>query len=317
MSYRSSWSLPILALTLLPTLAACSSSTKQEPQVASSAGQSNYALRYPTSVDSLRTEYGTKRQEAQTMTGNFARYPDELAGTKSEDVWPVLERADEAGRSGAYVEERRSLEHVRTFFTEERDDISRRVGGAAQYVAQQKGCANADVGGAANAALKDAVDKRIEKRLREHNEGHAALERLRPMLGKEKSEKIEKQADEIAEASYVVHIALPEIKTRLNAQLAEAEQVRKTLDAGLTSEGQYQATPGVTEADKKASNDRVAALNRSKGQLDGVVAQGQELSKRMDDDIKAAQKEYADAFAALKARMQSSSGAAAAPPPAR
>ena len=33
------------------------------------------------------------------------------------------------------------------------------------------------------------------------------------------------------------------------------------------------------------SNDRVAALNQSKGQLDGVVAQGKELSKRMDADI--------------------------------
>jgi hypothetical protein len=52
----------------------------------------------------------------------------------------------------------------------------------------------------------------------------------------------------------------------------------------------------------------------SKGQLDSVAAQGQELSKRMDADIKDAQKEYADAFAALKARWQSAGGAAAPAP---
>jgi hypothetical protein len=315
MTYRSSWPLLALALVSMPGLMACSSSTKQEPVVASSAGQSNYALRYPNSVDALRNEYGTKRQEAHAFVGNFARYPDELSGARAEDVWPVLERADEAGRSGSYVQERRSLENVRAFFNEERDDIGRRVAGSAQYVAQQKGCANVEVGGAANAALKDAVDKRIEKRLREHNEGHAALERLRPTLGKERSEKLEKQADEVAEASYLVYVALPDAKTRLNAQLTEVEQVRKTLDAGLTSEGKFQATPGITEVDRKASNDRVTALNRSKGQLDSVAAQGQELSKRIDADLKDAQKEYADAFAALKARWQSSGGAAPAPAP--
>lgn len=313
MTHRTSWPLLALALAAMPGFVACSSSTKQEPVVASAAGQSNYALHYPTAVDTLRTDYGTKRQEARTLVGNFPRYPDEMSGARSEDVWPVLERADEAGRSGSYVQERRSLENVRTFFNEERDDIGRRVAGSAQYVAQQKGCANVEVGGAANAALKDAVDKRIEKRLREHNEGQAALERLRPTLGKERSDKLEKQADEVAEASYLVYIALPEIKTRLNEQLAEAEQVRKTLDAGLTSEGQFQATPGITDVDRKASNDRVTALNSSKGKLDGVVAQGQELSKRLDADIKDAQKEYADAFAALKTRFQSSGGAAPAP----
>lgn len=311
MSHRPLWQLLVLALASLPALA-CSSSNNKEPVVASSAGQSNYAVRYPSSLDGLRNDYSTKRQDAHTLVGNFARYPDELSGSAPEDVWPVLQGADEAGRSGSYAQERRSLEQVRTFFTEERDDISRRVAGSAQYAAQQKGCTNVEVGGAAGAALKDAIDKRIEKRLREHNEGHAALERIRTKLGKERADKLEKQADEIAEASYLVYVGLSDIKTRLNAQLAEADQIKKTLDASLASEGQFQATPGVTEGDKKASNDRVAALNKSKGDIDAVVAQGKELSKRIDADIKEAQKEYADAFAALKARWQSPG---AAPPP--
>jgi hypothetical protein len=309
MTLRLSWPLLVGALAL-PALAACSSSNKPEPAVASAAGQSNYALRYPAAVDALRNEYSTKRQDARTLGGNFARYPDELAGARPDEVWPVLERADEAGRSASYVQERRSLEQVKTFFNEERDDIGRRVGGSAQYVAQQKGCANADVGGAATAALKDAVDKRIEKRMRDHNEAHASLERLRPGLGKERADKLEKQADEVAEASYLVHVGLVDVKNRLNAYLADADEVRKTLDAGLTAEGQFQAKPGLADADRKASNDRVTALNQSKGQLDGVVAQGRELAARMEDDIKAAQKEYADAFAALKARWQGGGGGA-------
>ncbi|HEU4406288.1 MAG TPA: hypothetical protein VFS43_13570 [Polyangiaceae bacterium] len=311
MSYRPTWHLLALALTALPSLAACSSSNNKEPAVASSAGQSNYAVRYPSALDGVRTDYGTKRQDAHTLTGNFARYPDELSGASAEDVWPVLQGADEAGRSGSYVQERRSLEQVRTFFNEEKDEIGRKVAGSAQYVAQQKGCSNVEVGGAANAALKDAVDKRIEKRLREHNEGHAALEKVRHKLGKDKADKLEKQADEVAEASYLVHVALPEVKAKLNAQLAEANDVKKTLDASLTSEAQFQATPGVTEGDKKASNDRVTALNKAKGEIDSVVAQGQELSKRIDADMKEAQKEYADAFAALKARWQQAPAAGA------
>jgi len=281
----------------------CASSSRQEPVVASAAKQTAYAASYPTELQRLQSDFTRYRQEAHTGASEFGRYPDELKKPSWELVLTMIEHADEAGKSSAYVSEQRAQQPVKTFFTEEREEIGKRVGGSAQYAAQQKGC-NADVGGAANAALKEAVEKRLEKRSRSTNEAHTLLEREHVALGKENLTALEKQADTISNASYAVSVALSDIKVRLNERVTDTDQVQTTLDTSIREENEFQAKAGRTDPEKKASSDRVKTLTQSQAQLASTTAQSKELLQRIDKEISEAQKEYADALAVLKSKVK-------------
>jgi len=53
-------------------------------------------------------------------------------------VATIVDRADESGRSADYVEAHRELERTQKFFSQERDDITRRVAGSTQYAFTKK-----------------------------------------------------------------------------------------------------------------------------------------------------------------------------------
>src|ERR1043165_4049089 len=131
-----------LSVAIASLVLGATACTKQQPQIltASSADQSSYALRYPDSMASARAELGTIETQTETAKGDFAKYPDALTNPSWPDVLKVYTAADEAGKTTAYVEE---LEHARAvtqFYVEEKDELNRRVGGAAQYAVKQKEC---------------------------------------------------------------------------------------------------------------------------------------------------------------------------------
>ena len=291
---------PLLVASII--LGGCASSNKPEPVVASSSSQSNYASRYPSELLALETGFASQQQDARAVIAAMPRMPDDVKSTDGPTLASIYAAADDAGRTSSYVDEKRRLANVQTFFTEERTEISQRVAGSADYAAKQKGCTNADVGGAAAGALKEAIDKRIEKRLRAHNEAHTLIERNRVSLGRESATLLEKQADDVASTSYIVSVGLVETKVKIKAYVDDAEGVRKGADKFIADESAFQSTPGRTDADKKASQDRVNAMNQSKGQLDSAIAQGNELLKRADNDVNAIQGDYKNAFSALQAK---------------
>ncbi|HKQ68568.1 MAG TPA: hypothetical protein VJT73_04480 [Polyangiaceae bacterium] len=272
---------------------------KIEPQVASSAGQANYAADYPGALQSTSNDYVNAEGELRRLTTEFPKYPEQLKDPPWTVVQSVVARADEAGRSASYVSARREEENTAAFFTQEKDEITRRVAGSAQYVVKKKEC-DVDVSGAVASSLRESVDRQLEKRLRAHDDAHLIIERYRDTLGKPNAAALEKQADDISLASYTANIRTVELKVEVARLLDEANQVKKTLDQGVADERVFQSEPGRTAAEKKASNERIAKMEDGKVRIDGAVPKLQVLAKEIDQRNDAMKKEYSDAFDALK-----------------
>jgi hypothetical protein len=257
---------------------------------------------YPAALQSTANDYVNTEGDVRRITTDFPKYPDQL----KDPPWPVVQnvvsRADEAGRSGAYVDARRDVDQTRDFFTEEKDEITRKVAGSAQYALKKKECGSCevDVGPAVASSLREAVDKQLDKRLRAHNDAQLLVERYRDSLGKANATALEKQADDISAASYATFIRSVELKVRATRLLDEANQIKKTLDQGIADERAFQAEPGRKEGDKKASNERIAKMEDGKVRIEAAIPPLQNLVKEIDQRNQAMAKEYNDAFDALK-----------------
>lgn len=297
---RSIFLLPVVTLALGSAMGC---QPKREPEVASSAGEASYAIAYPAELSTVASGFDEHRREGTKLAAGFTGYPDQLKDANKAQVLQVIERADEAGRSSSYVERAKQMEQVTSFFDAEKDEINKKVGGSAQYVAKQKGC-DVDVYGTVAKSLKDSVDKQVEKRQRDRNEAQLIIERYRVSLGKPNAAALEKQADEISRASYLVNVELVERKNKLTAMIGESDRVKKTSDSFIERERAFQAEPGRTDPEKKASDERITAMNQSKSAVDAAVTQAKTQLADIDNKIKASQKEYADAIAALKARFK-------------
>jgi hypothetical protein len=140
----------------------------------------------------------------------------------------------------------------------------------------------------------------LEKRLRAHSDAHTLIERYRESLGKANATALEKQADDISEASYATFIRATELKARATTLVQEAAQVQKTLDQSIAEERAFQAEAGRAAGDKKASAERVAKMEDAKVRIDRAVPALQSLEKEIDQRNTALKKEYGDALEALR-----------------
>jgi len=285
-----------LLISLALTLVACASQ-QTEPQLASSAAQPAYAAAYPDELQSAAKEFGDDRNEGRTLTAGFQQRAGELKGPADPNVMStIIDRADESGRSQGFAARRGENENARTFWDEERQPITGRVAGAAQNKVSESKCENTDVGGAVAYSLKDGVDKQLEKRLRAKNEAQVVVERYKLSLGQANAAVAQKLADDVAEASYIVNVALPNEKLRLTKLLAD----KSTID----EEKAFQQEKGRTDAEKKASEDRIANLNKARTNLANAVVNGEVATRGIDDQLKAAKAEYDAAIKALKDQIK-------------
>jgi hypothetical protein len=282
---------------------ACASQ-KVEPQVASSAAQTHYAVAYPDQLQSTTNDYVNTEGDVRRITTDFPKYPGQLKDPPWPLVVTIINRADEAGRSASYVEARREFEATHSFFTQEREEITRRMAGSAQYVIKKKECEDVDVSGAISSSFKEGVEKQLDKRLRAHSDAHMLIERYRESLGKTNATALEKQADDISEASYATFIRATELKARATALLQEAAQVQKTLDQSVAEERAFQAETGRAAADKKASAERVAKMEDAKVRIDRAIPPLQSLEKEIDQRNAALKKEYGEALDALRKAVE-------------
>src|SRR3954471_15055863 len=183
-------------IALLVAALAVGCSQQPAPAFASSANETSYAERYPAALLALRTEFASDEAKAREIFGGFQNYPGALSNPDGEQVLGVVTRADAAGKSGAYAQQAQENQSVSRFFSEEKDSLNQKVGGAAQYAAKQKEC-TVDVASPAIGALDKGVDKALETRLLDHTEAHRYIEDHQDALGKPNLEKLEKQADDI------------------------------------------------------------------------------------------------------------------------
>lgn len=294
---------PLVPIALLVSALSSGCTQKPQPAFASSASESAYAERYPTALLSARTEFAADESKARELFGGFSKYPAQLTAPDGEQTLAVVERADAAGKSGSYAQAMDEQASVSRFWSEEKDGINQKVGGAAQYAAKQKEC-TVDVASPAIGALDRSVSKAQEDRLRDREEAHRYIEDHQDALGKPNLEKLEKQADEISLASYLVHVRVKELKTELSRLADESSDVKKTLKRSTDENQAVLANAGASKGAKTTAQARIDAANKAGSGLDIEVEQAKRAGEEMDVRIDKLQKDYDQALDALKKSLK-------------
>ncbi len=290
-----------IALFATALLSACT--TQPAPAFASAANESGYAERYPTALLGARTEFAADETRAREIFGDFPKYPGVLTNPDGERVSTLVSRADAAGKSGAYAQQMEEQSHVSRFFSEEKDGLNQKVGGAAQYAAKQKEC-TVDVASPAVGALDHGVDKAMEDRLRDHDEAQRYIEDHQDALGKANLEKLQKQAGDITLASYLVHVRVKQIKLELSRLIAESSDVKTTL---ARSDADAQAVLTDSAASKQAktiAQKRSDAAKKASTGLDIEVEQAKRAVQEMDARSEKLDKDYSAALDALQKALK-------------
>ena len=292
----------LVAACLALSTAACSNQ-KPEPQVASSAGMEGYASRYPNKLAATRGQFDQQESQANQLTGAFATYPDQVDKPNWSDYSTMVDLADSSGRSQAYVDRAKADNDVKDFFSDKKDKIEQKVGGAANYAAKQKSC-NVELYGPTSHALETSIDKQLEERMRDRNEAESYIEDHQDSLGKTNIDKLKKQADDIAYASYLSNVASVQTKVDLQRMVAEASDVKKTLERSIKEEQAASTDASLTDAEKKAAQQRLQADQDAESRIDSELSQAQTVMKQLDDRIKKLKDEYDQALKALKQKIQ-------------
>ncbi|MCA9598804.1 MAG: hypothetical protein KC776_36080 [Myxococcales bacterium] len=299
----------LVALVLSFAPLACSQ-PKVEPVVASSSGEVGYAATYPDALASTRGRLSSQETQARQLFAAFSTYPAELDKTDWKKVGEVYAAADSAGKSADYVKQVRENQIVEDFFDDEKDEISKKVAGAASYAAKQKGCQSTDgVYGSASHALEKSVEKQLEDRLREHSEAHRIIEDNGEALGKANKDKLEKQADDLTFASYLANVGVVQTKVDLKRLYDEGQNVKSTLERSIEEAKAVEADAGRSDADKKAATKRREAAEAAKGRIDSELSQAEHVLKETDDRTAALKAEYDKAYEELKNAVEQKASA--------
>jgi len=294
--------------------AAAGCASQQQPALyASAADQPAYAERFPAELAATRARYAEDEKELGRLTGEFAKYPDALKKPSWPAVTNVVEEADKAGKSGDYAAGRAEGDSVRAFYTGEGTALKRKVGGAAEHAAKEKSCDDVELYGPTAGALDRGMDQQLEERLRGHSAAHRAIEDQQDALGKPNLETLEKQADEIALASYLANVRLRAYKGGLDAALADASGVKSTLEREIKEADEVAASPSASKGAKQTAEKRKTAATSALSSLDAEVNQAKALSEELEKRNDEAKKGYEKAYEALKDALEAK---AKAEPPA-
>ena len=280
---------------------ACS---KQEPALyASSAGDGSYAERYPAMLASLRNGHFEAEKEAYTLAGEFSKYPDELKEPSWTHVEDVVRKADAAGAGADFAAGMGETQTVRTFYTEEKDVLRQKVGGSAEHAAKEKNC-DVELYGPIGGALDRSVEQQLEDRRRGRSAAHRAIEDHEDALGKPNVEKLEKQADSIALASYLVQVRIPQTKREIDQRIADASDVKATLERTQEESKAVLDNPNASKNAKDLAQKRADAARTAHASLDSEVEQAKKLGEELEQRAKATREQYEKARDALLQAIQ-------------
>lgn len=296
---RSSHLVLCACFSMLPTLA-CS---KQPPPLTAASGEHpGYAEQYPTRLTTLRTRFAADEAKVQAALPQLEPAAAKLEKSDPATLAKLFELADAEGKSSAYAIQALESETVSRFWDEEKQPLHQKIGGAVAYAGKQKECSKEcsdDLGGVAAGASDRAVEKQLEERQQRVGEIHRFVEDHEEQLTKPHMDPAEKQANAIAQLSHITHVRLELYRRELEASLAEASDVRTTLDRTQKESEEVAADPKASKGRKALAEKRKAAAFAARSSVDAEVEQGQRALEDMEQRQKKAVADYDKAFAAL------------------
>jgi hypothetical protein len=283
------------------------------PRYGSSAAEPAYAERYPASLSAARASYIEDEKLAREKSAAFSSLPAELKSPDWKQVGTLIELADSAGKNADYAEGALESRRLRRFYSEEKQGLTQKVGGSVNYTAKEKHC-EADFYGTVAGSMDRSMDKVFEERLRSHNAAQRYIEDHADTLGEANVPKLVTRADDIALASFIVHVQLPGAKQELDALLADASEVKRTLER-QQAEAQAVITDAKSSAAaKKLAKQRAEAASSARMGLDGAISGAEQSSKELEQRVETLRADYQTALDALKAAVEREAESA---PPAK
>jgi hypothetical protein len=291
---------PSLAYSLLLLFSACA-----ERQVvvrsSSSADAAGYAAAYPERIAERTATLKADAQRARSLNAELAARDKDLPlEVDPEFLLAVVEAADKTGRSEAFVAADHEARTVRGFWDEERGTIIGRAANAAQKQAADAGCPQElDVGPQLNHAVKDGVEKQLEKRLRDSSEASRLIEAHKATLGPANVQRVQKVADDVTYASYLVNVAVVEDRDSIEHLNRERGDVESALRRALEDEQHFRERDAKSPAEKRASEERTARLEKSRVALAPAGDKAEAAVRDLDPAVVQARDEYENALQKL------------------
>ncbi len=308
-------SVSVVLLAAALALPACAPEA-QAPVVKSSAAEGAFAERYPDVLADSTAHVEGGEAEVARIKGELPTYPDAVKKTDYALMREMLVKADSAGQSQAYTENVRQNEAVSSFVSEEKDKLAQQTAGAVRYALTDKGASADEIEAGSNAAAagqQRAVQKQLEERAHETNAAYRFIDDHEEQLGKANVPTLQKQADDVALASHIVHVVLPREKERLTQLVADADAVKKTLDKTIEEEKAVSADKATTPRRKKIADGHVKDAEASRARVDETLQKANTALTDLDKRTKELGDAYDQALLELLDKLDDLAKASPAP----
>jgi hypothetical protein len=294
----------LFPLVLVAGAVGCTPQSAQ-PQLAPRASQPTWAIGYADDLQSASKSLSDDRAKARALDDGLPqRLADVKSPTDAQALLAIVKRADDSGRSEAYAARRRQDDAVRDFWDDERGAIAGRAAGAAKSAIAEAKCEGSpDPAPQVAYAVREGVDRALEKRDRQGNDAQTLVDRSKLALGAGNYSAVQKLADDVALASYLVNVALADDQSRAAALLEDRQQASDTLTRAIAEERAFQQEKGRTDAERKGSDDRIAQLQKSQAAIGGAVVSANVAMKNVDEQVRGARDAHTAALTGLEGQI--------------
>jgi hypothetical protein len=303
--------------TLIALFAACSvhlaCQQTPPPRYGSSAAEPAYAERYPGALNAARAGYLEDEKLVRQKSAEFSALPGELKAPDWKHVARVIELADSAGKNADYAEGALEARRVGRFYAENKQGLVQKVGGSVNYLSKEKNC-DVDFYGTVSESLDRSMDKTLQERLRSRNAAHRYIEDHADALGVSNVPTLEKRADDISLASFLVHVHLPAAKQELDTLLADAPEVKKSLERQQAEAQAVLTDARSSAAAKRIAKQRAEVASNARMGLDGTISAAEQSSENLEKQSEALRADYQRALEGLQEAVENQ---AKASPPAK
>ena len=277
---------------------------KSKTAVDLSTDQKGAALRVPPASLAVATRIRTGEAESRAAFGTLPGLADKLNETDVDVVVSVIEAADDAGKDPAYGQTSREMAATAAFFEEEREPLTKKIGGSIQYQAQQKGC-DIDAWGSVAGGLKEGVKERIEERMKASNDAFLIIERKRDAIGKKNIETVETIATDVSKASYFVHVQMEFAEEDLKAAKSAAEDAKSDIQKFIEEENEAkEGAAKPSPESEKAKKERVATAEAQLKIADEAIAANAKELERIKERQAEVRSAYDTALSELTAKVK-------------